>query len=70
MKYVLISNHPSRSISINLLDYLELRPDFLPSLSYWKNDLWLYSNGRPLLYKKDLIEADIDMPRVRFDWFG
>ena len=49
MNYTLIFNHLLESICVNLLNYLELCPDFLPSL----------------LYKKNLVEADINVPKVR-----
>ena len=51
---------------IHVLDCLELRLDFLPSLPYRENRPLLHKKDRSLSYRKDLIEADIDILRVRF----
>ena len=58
MNYAFTFNYLSKFICINLLDYLELRLDFLPFLSYRKNGL--------LSYKKSLVEANIDVLKIKF----
>ena len=73
MNYTFTSNHLLRSICVNLLDHLELRLDFLPFLSYKENrpppynksGSLLYRKYRPLPHRKNLVKADIDIPRVR-----
>ena len=46
-------------ICINPLDHLELYLNLLTSLSYKEN--------RPLLHREGLVEADIDVSRVKSD---
>ena len=58
MNHALTSNHPSGSICVNPLDYLELRLDLLPSPPYKEN-------GFPHIGKA--VKADVDVPSVRPD---
>ena len=67
MNYALTSNHPLGSIYVNLLDHLELRLDLLPSLLHKKDRPLSYREGGPLLYRRGLVKADVDVPRVRPD---
>ena len=66
MNHALIFKHLSRSICINLLNYLELRLDFLPSSLQRKNGPPLYIENKPLLQRRDLVEVDVDVSKVRF----
>ena len=59
MNHAFTSNHLSGSICVNLLDHLELRLDLLPSLPHREN--------RPPPQRKSLVEANVDVPRVRSD---
>ena len=57
MNHAFTSNYLSRFIYINLLDYLEFYLDFLLFLLYKKDGL--------LLHKEDLVEANVDILRIR-----
>ena len=57
MNHAFISNYLSGSICINPLNYLELRLDLLPSLPHRED--------RPSPYRQDLVEADINVSRVK-----
>ena len=59
MNHALIFNHLLGSIYVNPLNHLKLRLDLLPSLLYKKN--------RPLLHKKNLVKAVVDVLRIRLD---
>ena len=59
INYALTSNYLLGSIYVNPLDHLKLRLDFLPSPPHRENG--------PLLNKKDLVKADVDIPRARSD---
>ena len=65
MNHALISNHSSRSIYVNPLNYLELRLDFLPSPLYRKDGLLPYKEAGLLLHKKGLVEAYVDVLKVK-----
>ena len=57
MNHALTSNYLLGSICINSLNHLELRLDLLPSLPHNKDE--------PLLHRKDLVEANVDVQRVK-----
>ena len=65
MNHALTSNHPSGSICVNPLDYLELHLELLPSPLYREDGPPLHRENGPPPYKKGLVEADVDVPRVR-----
>ena len=67
MNYALIFNNLLESICVNLLDYLKLYPDFLPSSLHRENRPLPDKEDKPLLYRKSLIKADVDVLRVRSD---
>ena len=65
MNHALAFNHLLGSIYVNPLDYLELCLDHLPSPLHKENGLFPYRKSGLLLHKKGLIEADVDVSRVR-----
>ena len=67
MKYVLTSNHLLGSICVNPLDYLKLRLNLLPSLLHRKDRPQPHKEGESSPYIEDLVEADVDVPKVRPD---
>ena len=67
MKHALTSNYPSRSICVNLLDHLELRLDLLSSLLHRKDKSPPHRKGGPPSHTRGLVEADVDILKVRFD---
>ena len=66
MNYAITSNHPSGSICINLLDHLELRLDLLPSSLHREDEPSPYRKSKPPSHRGGLVEADVDIPRVKF----
>ena len=65
MNHALIFNHRLGSICVNPLNHLELHLDLLSSPPHTENGPPLYRKDGPLPHKKALVEADVDVPKVR-----
>ena len=68
MNYALTSNHLSRSIHVNLLDYLKLRLNLLLFLLYKEDRLLPHKENGPLAQRRSLVKVDVNIPKVKFDW--
>ena len=59
MNHAVKSNHPLESIYVNTLDHLGLSINLLSSLTHREDE--------PPLHKEGLVEADVNVTRVRPD---